>query len=138
MSKVMQDTAEIQQFLIEGLPFLLVNGISFIAIAIILISIDLWLALLVFFPVPLLVVGISWIWKRMYPMFLKRNSYRGDMNAVLNESIRGVKAIKASVRESDRVSRFDQSNHKLRDTVTSLERHFAGFVESSFWIMSLG
>ncbi len=138
MSKVMQDTAEIQQFLIEGLPFLLVNSISFIAIAIILISIDLWLALLVFFPVPLLVVGISWIWKRMYPMFLKRNSYRGDMNAVLNESIRGVKAIKASVRESDRVSRFDQSNHKLRDTVTSLERHFAGFVESSFWVMSLG
>jgi ATP-binding cassette subfamily B protein len=66
VSRVMHDTTELQQFLIEGLPFLLVNAVSFVVIAVILLSLDARLALLVFLPVPFLVGGGGWFWPKAH------------------------------------------------------------------------
>lgn len=138
VARVMQDTTELQQFLIEGLPYLFVNGLAFIAILAILLSLDVWLAVLVFLPVPLLVLGVNWVWRRMRPLFYQRNGYRGQLHAVLGESIDGVKAIKAATREQQRSAGFNGANERFFDAVKGIMQHFVGFAEGSFWLMSLG
>lgn len=138
VSRVMRDTGELQHFLIDGLPFLLVNTLSFVAIAGILLYLDVYLALLVFLPVPLLVGGVKWFWSKMMPLFHKEGSQYGGLYSVLGESIRGVKAIKAASDESGRARRFDKTNKKLFKTTVSIESHWAGFERGTFWIMSLG
>ncbi|HYE05293.1 MAG TPA: ABC transporter ATP-binding protein [Planctomycetota bacterium] len=138
VQRVMNDTAELQQFLVDGLPYILVNGLSFIAIAAILIAIDPLLAALVFLPVPLLVGGGAWFWRKLVPLYHAIGSRSGAVHATLDESVHGIRAVKAFAQEPRRARAFDQANDRLFGVRLSLERTFGGFNEGMFFVMSLG
>ena len=138
VARVMHDTGELLAFLVEGLPFLLVNSIMFVTIAIILLCLDAKLALLVFLPVPFLIFGGGWFWNRLIPLFHKRGSRLGLLHSILNESISGVKAVKAACMEDRRAGTFSGSNEELFRANYDIERTFVGFFQVTFWIMSLG
>lgn len=136
VSRVMGNTQELQNFLIDGLPYLFVNVMSFVAIACILISLDLRLALLIFIPVPVFLGGVKWLWAKLVPLFQKRGSRRSGLYTILGESIRGIKAVKAATQENERSRRFDHKNLRLFKTVVRLERYWLGFQEGSFLVMT--
>jgi ATP-binding cassette subfamily B protein len=138
VSRIMHDTEELQHFLIDGMPYLLINSVSFISITVILIRLDARLALLVFLPVPFLIFGANWFWKRLRPMFHKRGSTVGAMHSILAESIAGIKVVKAFTRESDRSQQFNKINERLFNLRYNIDRTFTGFQEVMFWIMQLG
>ncbi len=138
VGRVMHDTSELEEFLIEGVPYLLVNMISFVVIAAILFTMDTLLTLLVFVPVPFLVLGSKWFWARLYPLFSRYGSRIGSLNSYLSESIGGLKAVKASSQEKRRIDSFNTINESLAHTTISIERNWAGFFETMFWVMSLG
>jgi ATP-binding cassette subfamily B protein len=138
ITRVMHDTNELQHFLIDGMPYFLVQSISFVAIAAVLIYLDAKLAMLVFFPVPFLVGGGGWFWKKLIPLFHKHGSKIGALHSILGESIRGVKTVKVLTGEKRRVYEFDGVNENLFGIQFTLERTFISFSEVMFWIMSLG
>ncbi|MCY3022967.1 MAG: ABC transporter ATP-binding protein [Planctomycetota bacterium] len=138
VSRVMNDTGELQHFLIDGLPYFLVNGVSFVVIACILLRLDVWLALLVFLPVPFLICGSGLFWRKLVPLFHKHGNQTGALHSILNESIYGIKIVKAFAQERSRVEKFDSTNAKLFRTRFSIERTFIGFAEGMSWVMSLG
>jgi len=138
VARVMHDTGELQQFLLEGLPFLMVNTVSFIAITVILLKLDARLAVLVFIPVPFLIGGGGWFWHRLIPMFHKHGSRMARLHTILGESIHGIKAIKASTQEARRSEEFDGANESLATIGVGIERTFVGFFEVMFFVMSLG
>lgn len=138
VGRIMHDTGELQQFLIEGLPYLMVNSISFIAIAIVLVKLDWKLSLLVFLPVPVLIFGSRWFWIKLGPLFQKRGSKVAAMHSVLNESIGGIRIVKSFVQENRRSGEFNKLNDDLFHIRYKLEGTFAGFQEIMFWTMQLG
>ncbi len=138
VSRVMRDTTQLQFFIIDGVPYLLVNAISLVVIATILISIDAKLALIVFIPVPFLIGCGRIFWQRLIPLFHKEGTGFGALHSILNETIKGIKVIKAFSREKDRESVFAESNDKVFDTAVKIEKNFAGFFEGMYWIMTLG
>ena len=138
VSRVMRDTGQLQHFLIDGLPYLFVNSLSFIVIAIILLNLDVRLAILVFLPVPFIIGGVKWFWSKLTPLFHKAGSRYGGLYSVIGESIRGIKAIKAATDESGRATKFNKINDELFKTITRIERNWVGFERGSFWIMSVG
>lgn len=138
IGRVMHDTGELQHFLIDGSSYFLVEIISFVGIAAVLIYLDPWLAMLVFLPVPFLVGGGRMFWKRLIPLFHKRGSKVGALHSVLSESIRGLKAVKAYSGEKRRVGEFNATNEELFGLRFSLESTWIGFSEGMFWLMSLG
>jgi len=138
VSRVMNDTGELQHFLIDGLPYFMVNGLSFVAIACILLRMDFGLALLVFVPVPFLICGSSLFWRRLIPLFHKQGNQTGALHSILNESIYGIKIIKAFTQERNRVDKFDATSGKLFRTRFNIERTFIGFAEGMSWAMSVG
>jgi ATP-binding cassette subfamily B protein len=138
VARVMNDSMELQQFLIEGLPFLLVNTISFVAIAVILLSLDARLAVLVFLPVPFLLGGGGWFWRKLIPMFHKHGTRMARLHTILGESIRGIKTVKAVTQETRRSREFNVANESLGGIQVAIDKTFRGFFEVMFWIMSLG
>ena len=137
VSRVMHDTQELQHFLIDGLPYLFVNSILFFAIAGVLLWIDWRLALVVFVPVPLLILGVRWIWKSLRSLFQKEGNRWATMHTVLGESMRGLKAVKASAQEDERAGRFADLNHGVFDIVVRIDKAYTAFSESSYWVMSM-
>ena len=138
ISRVMQDTRELQHFLIDGMPFLVVNVVMFLAIAAVFLYLDVRLALLVFLPVPLLVGGGSWFWSKLIPMFHKHGTRRARLHTILGESIRGVKSVKALAQEARRSAEFGSANELLFSVRFNIEKTFIGFFELMLWVMSVG
>ena len=138
ISRVMHDTGELQHFLIDGSSYFLVQMLSFVTIAAILIHLDARLAILVFLPVPFLVGGGRWFWKKLTPLFHKQGSKMGALHSVLSESIRGLKAVKAHSGETRRVDEFDKANEGMFGLLYKLEHTFVAFEAGMFWAMSVG
>ena len=136
-SRVMHDTQELQTFLIDGLPYILVNALLFVVVAAILVAIDPWLSVCVFAPVPVMLWGIRWIWQRLHSLFHKDGSLHGRLYSILGESVRGVKAVKAASREDDRSGVFAAVNRDIVATVVRIDRQYAAFSEGSAWVFAV-
>ncbi len=137
VSRVMHDTQELQHFLIDGLPYMFVNLLSFFAIAVVLVSLDWRLAVIVFIPVPILLLGIHWIWKSLRSLFMKEGNRWGTMHTVLGESMRGLKAVKAAGQEEDRSERFGHLNADVFALTVRIDKAYGAFSQGTFWIMSM-
>jgi ATP-binding cassette subfamily B protein len=138
VGRVMHDTGELLQFLVEGIPFLFINTLSFFAIGAILLKINWSLALLVFIPIPVLVFGGKWFWGKLTPLFHRQGSAIGHMHSMLTESILGLKVVKAFSQETRRIFQFDKLNTSLAGTYIGIQRTFGSFNEVMFWVMQLG
>jgi len=138
VARVMNDTDELQRFLIDGLPYLLVNSVMFFAIAAVLLYKDWRLALLVFLPVPFLIGGGGWFWHKLIPMFHSRGSRMGALHSMLNESIRGIRVVKAFAQEGRRSKAFRDTNERFFNVSFEIDRTFLGFNEVMSWVMSVG
>ena len=138
VGRVMNDTSELQHFLVEGVPFLYINSLSFIGIGAILIWIHPLLALCVFLPVPLLLFGGTWFWRRLVPLFHKRGNRNSVLHSVLGESISAVKATKALGQEDRRHRIFNKGNESFFNVSFHVERTFLGFFEMMALMMGVG
>ncbi|MGK0185736.1 MAG: ATP-binding cassette subfamily B protein [Verrucomicrobiales bacterium] len=138
VGRVMGDTAELQHFLVDGVPFLFVNVLSFIGIGAILVWLHPFLALCVFLPVPFLLGGGTWFWKRLIPLFHKRGNRNSVLHSSLGESIRGVKAIKALGQEGRRHRSFSSTNENLFKVSFRVDRTFIRFFEVMALFMGFG
>lgn len=137
IGKVMNDTQEIHHFLIEGVPFLLVNTLTFFAIGAILFYISPFMALLAFGPVPLLFFGGAYFWKKLIPLFHHRGSKIGALHSVVGETIKGVRPIKAAARHDSRQEQFDGVNQGVFNISFRLNRTFIGFFEVMGVVMGI-
>lgn len=138
IGRVMNDTGELKHFLVEGVPYLFINSLSFVSIGLILLWLNPWLALFVFLPVPFLMVGGGWFWKRLVPLFHKRGNRNSVLHSTLGESIRGIKAVKALSQEERRHGRFRRDNETFFSVVFRLEKTWIGFAEVMSVVMGLG
>ena len=138
IARVMNDTSELQHFLVEGAPFLFINLLSFIGIGSILFWIHPFLALCVFLPVPFLLGGGTWFWKRLVPLFHKRGNRTSVLHSVLGESINGVKAVKALGQEDRRHRVFTKNNDGLFGVNYQVESTFVKFFEVMALCMGMG
>lgn len=138
VGRVMHDTQSLQHFLIDGLPYMLVNSITFVGIAVMLVRLDVVLSALVFLPVPFLILGGRWFFFRMQPLERRYGTTIGRLHTDLSESIGGIKVIKAANRQNDRAQQFADHSERLFGTIFSMESLFIVFTRGMFWLMSLG
>jgi ATP-binding cassette, subfamily B, bacterial len=138
VGRVMNDTAELQNFLTGGLPYFLVNSLSLVVIAAFLFRLDVRLAMMVLIPVPLLLGGGRWFWSRLIPLYSKHGAQISAVHSNLNESVRGIRVIKAFCREESRSAEFERRNRSLFRTSVKVERNSIAFSEVMFFVMSVG
>jgi ATP-binding cassette subfamily B protein/subfamily B ATP-binding cassette protein MsbA len=114
MSRVVNDTDLFERMIAHAIPDVLVNVITFIAITIILSSLNWRLTLYSMAPIPLVVLSLVGFAKFVRPAFRHRQAEVGELNAVLNDSIAGIREIKAFNRESEQLERVELGIERYR------------------------
>ncbi len=73
------------------------------------------LALLFVILIPVIMAGLSWIFKRLYPIFGQVQHWLDTLNTVMQENLAGVRVVKAFARSNYEVERFRRTNESLVD-----------------------
>jgi ATP-binding cassette subfamily B protein len=108
MSRIVNDTDLFESLIAHAVPDVIVNLLTLIGVSAMLMLMNWKLGLMSLIPVPFVVLVMRLYAKKVRPAFLKRQVKLGELNAVLNDNISGIREIKAFTREvpeAQRVSR---------------------------------
>jgi ATP-binding cassette subfamily B protein len=114
-SRVTQDTERVWHFLVEGVPYMVTNGLLFLGISTFIFLTNWKLALCILAPIPIvaLVSGLSW--KKISLLSHRYGQKWARFHTHLNESLSGIKVVKAFAQEDVENRKFAQRNAELRD-----------------------
>ena len=107
MSRIINDTDLFERMIAHALPDVIVNGITLVGVTVILLSMNVNLTLLTLIPIPIIVLALIGYAKLTRPAFKTRQQSLGELNAVLNDSLSGIREVKAFAREEDALDKVD-------------------------------
>lgn len=110
-SRVTQDTDRLWQFLVDGLPFFIINGLMAVGVMGFLFSLEWTLALAILSPIPFVIAISMKFWRPISNMFFRVSQRMARLHMQLNESLSGIRVVKAFVREDHEYDRFQNRNH---------------------------
>nr|BBH92590.1 ABC transporter ATP-binding protein [Thermogemmatispora argillosa] len=115
MSRLTVDIEGVRNFIPLGLLRALVAIVTFGAVAIILLQLDIFLALITLISVPLLMLLAVQVGKRLRPLWEKVQEENGVLGTIMQESLSGMRIVKSFAREPFEVEKYDRQNRKLRE-----------------------
>ena len=127
LSRVTQDTRELQNALIDGLQFFVVNILVIFAIIAWLLVLNWKLALLVLIPTPIVIACSLFFWRRIHAMFRRYFHVNSRMVGTLADVLAGIRVVKAFAQEEREVARFDQKVDAVYEAIVRAERTWATF-----------
>ena len=128
MNRVNKDATNIYWFFVDGVPYVIVNGMMFIGVITVMLLMSWKLALICLTVVPLTVVMFRLLWG-MFRRFHHRNwVYSSQMNAMVSDSINGQRVIKAFARENEESARFaDVGSKQANIDIQAMNVGFTAF-----------
>ncbi|MCJ7694143.1 MAG: ABC transporter ATP-binding protein/permease, partial [Anaerolineaceae bacterium] len=114
MSRVVNDTDLFEKMISHAVPEVFVNIISLFGISAVLFSMNWQLTLMSMIPIPLVIVALILYAKIVRPAFRWRQRELGELNAILNDNISGVREIKAFTREYIELTRVGNGIENYR------------------------
>ncbi len=106
ITRVNYDADRIRSFFIDGVPNFVINALNFIGLAIFLFSLNWKLTLIVFLPVPVIVCIFKFMLPKLWRMYSKQWRRSSSLNAMLGDSLTGVRVVKAFSKEAEETARF--------------------------------
>ncbi|RXZ80456.1 ATP-binding cassette domain-containing protein [Paenibacillaceae bacterium] len=122
MTRVNNDSAELQNFFIDGLSYFIVNAMNIIGITVILLVLDWKLTLLCFLPLPIVVLLVRKVFPKLWRLSWRRHRRVSAMNAIISDSIKGVRVVKAFGMEHKEIERFQRANVNFSGTEQNYNR----------------
>ncbi len=138
MSQVVNDSDLFETLIAHAIPDVFVNVLTLIGVIFVLGNINWQLLLLSLVPVPLMFFSLRIYAKRVRPAFRFRQKELGDLNALLNENIAGIREIKAFTREEAESVRVGQRIDNYRNSLLRALRLMAIFSPFIEFTSSLG
>ena len=125
MTQVNDDSATIYEFFCDGLPYLIVNLVQVVVLAILLFSIQPLLALLALLPVPLFFLLMRTMFRRERKLHARRFSGSSRLSAFLSDVLSGMRVVKAFSQEGSEIRRFTGYSRTLADSERDLRVYHA-------------
>lgn len=138
IARINNDSELVEVYLIFDAPFVLSNAVKIVGVLSLLFFMNWELALYVLLPVPPIVIGSSLVWGRMQTHWRRWSIRWASLASHLNESIGGIRVVKAFAQEAREGRRFDRRNHALRDVTVGSERSWLKFFMVTNFFMSFG
>jgi ATP-binding cassette subfamily B protein len=138
MSRTDHDTRMLQHFLVDGIQFTIINFLQIAGIGVILFFMDWRLAAWTLLPAPLVIILSAFFWRLVIGMFRRLWERVARLSAFLNDSISGVRVVKAFGQEEREKRRFDERNYAVYDGLVTAEKTFATFHPPLLFIMTSG
>ena len=138
MSQMVNDTDLLENLIAHAIPDLTANVLTLVGVLVILFTINAPLALLSMIPVPLIILTMQGFNKFVNPAFRERQRKLGELNAVLNDNLSGVREIQAFSREDLEVVRMNDHVDQYRTAQMRALRLMATFHPLIEFASSLG
>jgi ATP-binding cassette subfamily B protein len=138
MSQVVNDSDLFEMLIAHALPDVFVNLLTLIGVIAVLASMNWRLLLLSLLPIPLVLLALRIYARYVRPAFRFRQQELGDLNALLNENITGIREIKAFTREKNELDRVGQRIDRYRRSLLRALRLMATFSPFIEFSSSLG
>ena len=122
ISRMTNDADLLEEYMTFDLPFILSNALLLLGILGMLLYKSWILTIYVLLPVPPIILGGALIWNRMERYWRRWSIKWGRFSAHLNESITGIRLVKAFAQEKREGIRFNQRNDELRQVSVSADR----------------
>ncbi|WP_068425842.1 ABC transporter ATP-binding protein [Piscicoccus intestinalis] len=116
------DVQQLQQLVVMGCIMLVAAPITMVGGVVMALREDVGLSWLVAVSVPVLLVAVLLIIRRMVPLFRLAQRRLDAVNRVLREQITGIRVVRAFVREQHERERFAVANDELTDTQLGVGR----------------
>ncbi len=116
ISRVDHDAVRIKNFFVDGVPQLIIHSLNFIGLSIFLFTINWKLTLIVFIPVPIIVLIFRRMLPKLWRMFSKQWRRSSGLNAMMGDSLNGIRVVKAFAKEDEEISRF----HKFASALSEV------------------
>jgi ATP-binding cassette subfamily B protein len=138
MSNVVNDTDLFEQLIAHAIPDVVVNVITLVGVTAVLLSLNWKLTLLSTIPIPLVILSLRFYARIVRPAFRNRQKVLGDLNALLNDNLSGIREIKAFTREELQAERVNTGIENYRKSQLNALRLMATFQPFVEFTSSLG
>jgi len=138
MSRVVNDTDLFEQLIAHAIPDVLVNVLTLIGVSLVLFTLNWRLTLLSIVPIPLVVISLRVYARYVRPAFRERQKELGILNGILNDSISGIRDIKAFTREDEQLKQVGVGIERYRRSLLTALRMMAIFQPFVEFTSSLG
>jgi ATP-binding cassette subfamily B protein len=137
-SRVTSDTDRVWGFLVEGVPYFMLNGLMLLGVSGFLFFTNPLLAACILAPIPIIVgIGIRF-WKPMAQMFYKVGQKWARFHTHLNESLNGIRVVKAFAKEDAEFTKFRRRNDELRNAGVEADARWFTIFGGMMFFTSLG
>jgi ATP-binding cassette subfamily B protein/subfamily B ATP-binding cassette protein MsbA len=127
MSRLVNDSDKFELLIAHAIPDVLVNVLTLIAVMAVLFSLNWQLTLLSMLPIPLIVLSLRLFAKYVRPAFRARQQELGELNAILNDNLSGIREIKTFTREDVEAQRINTRIDRYRDSLLFALKMMATF-----------
>jgi len=125
ITRVNQDTQQMQALLVNFIPMTLGGLIMLVGTLAILIYLSWFLTLFIIFPVAGAGVFIYLIFPRFRIYWERFFEKRSKLASMVENVVNGMRVVKAFAQEDSEISRFDQGSIEYRDAAYSVEKRWA-------------
>ncbi|MBN2450645.1 MAG: ABC transporter ATP-binding protein [Lentisphaeria bacterium] len=127
MSRVTSDLGRLQFFVAEGVQEVIVNAATMLLIATILLLMNWRLFLLALAPTPLIAVSTIVFGHKIHGLFHRIWRRSAGLNAILADTIPGIRVVKAFAQEIRETGRFNEVSEQVFTEEMRAVKLFAGF-----------
>ena len=124
MSRVTRDSGRLQEFLVDGLPYLVINAMMIAGILGFLLWMSWQLTIYAMIPVPFMILWGVVFWQRMRRYFTRWGEAWSTLTDRTAEALAGIRVVKAFAQEQREIETFGRANRKVSDIgiTTSVNR----------------
>ncbi len=116
MTRVNSDAEEVQWFMLDGIPFLIVNIFKLVGVSAVMIAMRPSLSVLILIPAPFILLFFRHFLPSFNKMFSRSFRYRSIMTSRMHDSFTGVRVVKAFGKEQTENASFSRASRIFGNT----------------------
>lgn len=138
LSRFVNDIARLEEFLGSGAPLLVLSSTLFGGILVLLIYLSPTLTAAILLPTPFIGLWTWLAWKKLRRAQDRQSVSLERLSRRVNESLNGIRIVKAFCQEEREYARFQAHNEQVRQTSAQAERTSFLFFTVIYFLMNLG
>ena len=138
MSRVVNDTRDFELLYAHIIPEIFTNGVTFLGVLLILLTVDWKLALITCAPIPLILIAGLVFGKKVRPFFRISQKKMGELNAKLQDNLSGIHEIQSFGQESYETKQVNEKNFEHIKAMLHALKISAIFHPSVEFLSSIG
>jgi ATP-binding cassette subfamily B protein len=112
MSRATNDLNAVRMMIGPSIMYSSNTVLTFVAALALMVSIDGWLTLVSLIPLPFVSISVNWFGSAIHKRFEQIQAQLSDVSAVVQESLSGVRVVRAYRQEDAELERFRRSNQE--------------------------